>query len=242
MRGMPSRRILIAAALGGVALALTGCAAHRLSTARALARASEPYQQQPATASARLLVVGDSTGVGTGASAAAASVPGRIGADQPTWAIDNLAADGARFADVVAQLEAATARGQRYDTVLVMAGGNDVIRFTAEAELAAHITRSAGLARALAPRVVFLPCGNVGNAPLFWQPLSAWLSARSRTLHRLVRETAQRSGAAYVNLYQEAADDPFVRDARRLNAADGLHPSDDGYAVWRDTLRRQAGL
>jgi lysophospholipase L1-like esterase len=242
MNSPPALRTLAAVAVGVTALALTGCAAQRLSTARALAQASEPYQQQPAAPTARLLIVGDSTGVGTGAGHSAGSVAGRLGAEHPGWVIDNRAADGARFAGVVAQLEAARAQGTRYDVVLVMAGGNDVIRLTRQAELEAQIDRTALVAQDLAPKVIFLPCGNVGNAPFFWPPLSWWMSDRSRLLHRLVQDAAQQSGASYVNLYQDRQQDPFVRDADRLNAADGLHPSAEGYAVWRNELRRQAGL
>ena len=48
-------------------LMLGGCAASRISTAAQLARESEPFQTNPPNAALRLLLVGDSTGVGTGA-------------------------------------------------------------------------------------------------------------------------------------------------------------------------------
>ncbi|MDT9081453.1 hypothetical protein RSW80_25825, partial [Escherichia coli] len=46
---------------------LSGCAVWKVGTSVQLARESEPFQAQPAQAAARLLVVGDSTAVGTGA-------------------------------------------------------------------------------------------------------------------------------------------------------------------------------
>jgi len=87
-----------------------------------------------------------------------------------------------------------------------------------------------------------MPGGNVGNAPFFFAPLSWIMTSRSRELHAMVRASAAARGAVYVNLFKEAADDPFVRDPQRLHAADGLHPSDDGYALWYSELRSQAAL
>ena len=70
---------LAAAAGAGVLLVTGGCAVWRLGEAPALARASEPFQQVPATPAVRLLVVGDSTGVGTGATQATRSLAGMMG-------------------------------------------------------------------------------------------------------------------------------------------------------------------
>lgn len=212
----------------------------RLDHSRKLAQASEPFSVRPPGATARLLVVGDSTGVGTGASAARYSVAGRIATDHPQLEVVNRAADGARFADVVRQLDAAPA--PRFDIVLIQAGGNDVIRFTSADVLRAQVDEALRLAHDKAATVIIMPAGNVGNAPFFFPPLSWIMTSRSRDLHATVRASAASSGARYVNLFKEAADDPFVRDPQRLHAADGLHPSDDGYALWYAELQAQAAL
>jgi len=212
----------------------------RLDHARKLARDSEPFNVRPPGATARLLVLGDSTGAGTGASSARYSVAGRIAADHPFLEIVNRAEDGARFEDVVRQLDAAPAT--RYDIVLIQAGGNDVIRFTSADKLQAQIDEALRLAGDKASMVIIMPSGNAGNAPFFFAPLSWIMTSRSRELHTMVRASAAASGAVYVNLFKEAADDPFVRDPQRLHAADGLHPSDDGYALWYSELRSQAAL
>ncbi len=228
------------AGLGGVVLMTAGCAVARLDHARKLAELSEPFTVHPPAATARLLVVGDSTGVGTGASTARFSLAGRIATDHPQLEIVNRAEDGARFADVVRQLEADPAT--RFDIVLIQAGGNDVIRFTGAEPLRAHIDEALRLANAKATMVILMPSGNVGNAPFFFAPLSWIMTSRSRDLHAMVRASVASSGAVYVNLFKEAADDPFSREPQRLHAADGLHPSDDGYALWYSELRSQATL
>ncbi|MOA60283.1 hypothetical protein D3C78_1851200 [compost metagenome] len=68
------------------------------------------------------------------------------------------------------------------------------------------------------------------------------MSARARTLHDVVRETAQRRQAVYVNLYKDREHDPFAQQPDLLHASDGLHPSDPGYRIWFDELMQQAQL
>lgn len=211
--------------------------AWRLHESAELVRLSEPLQRSPAQPTMRLLIVGDSTAVGTGATSPGASVAGLLGQHFARLQIDNRARDGAKFAEIMAQLE-----GQdRCDMVLVMAGGNDVIRLRGLRALRLDIDRVTQRARQRAELVVLMPAGNVGNAPFFLAPVSWWMTWRSRRLHAAVREAAARHGAVVVNLFRESADDPFVRQPA-LNAADGLHPGDAGYREWFDQLMSQAAL
>ncbi len=152
-------------------LGTTGCAAWRIKQSAELARQSEPFEASPPGASATLLVVGDSTAVGTGASSPASSLPGLIARRHPRLRIVNRAKDGARFADIARQLEGSQG-GERFDAVLMLGGGNDVIRLTGEDALAGQIDQAARLARARAPLVIMMPSGNVGSAPFFFPPWS----------------------------------------------------------------------
>ena len=215
-----------------------GQAAWRIRQSVELARQSEPFQASPAGATARLLIVGDSTAVGTGATSPAHSLAGLISRDHPRLKIVNRAMDGARFADIARQLQGT----ERFDAVLVLGGGNDVIRLTDQPLLAQHIDAVARQARSRAPLVVLMPPGNVGNAPFFMPPLSWLMAQRSRALHGFVRQAAADHGALYVSLYKAQASDPFAQRPDELNARDGLHPSDAGYRLWHDALNAQAAL
>ncbi len=237
MRRLP---FALTAVAGALLVLVAGCAAVRIEEGRKLARASTPYSTAPASANASLLVVGDSTGVGTGAKDPANSVAGRLSAALPHLAIENRSENGAHASDVLRQLAASPTA--HYDAILVQVGGNDVIGFTREDELRANMHALAQTAARQARLVIFMPAGNVGNAPLFFPPLSWVMTARSRTLHSIVKEAAAQSGAVYVNLFQEKEDDPFIREPERLHAADGLHPSDDGYALWEAQLLAQSNL
>ena len=232
----PSRWLAWSAA--ATVLLLAGCAATRLHTAAELARQSEPLQQRVDSAPVRLLIVGDSTAVGTGASAPDRSLAGLLAQAYPGLHIENRGRDGATLAEVPHQLEASAAR---FDAVLVLAGGNDVIRLRDLDNTGSHLDRIAQLAKVRADTVVLMPAGNVGNAPFFFPPVSWWMASRSRDLHARVRDAAQRQGVGYVRLFKERADDPFAQH-RELNAKDGLHPSDGGYEVWFKELMAQSTL
>jgi lysophospholipase L1-like esterase len=162
---------------------------------------------------------------------------GLLAREYPQLLIDNRGRDGALLADVVSQL----ATDDRFDVVLVLAGGNDVIRLRSRDAMRADIERVANAAAARAPLVVLMPSGNVGNAPFFFLPLSWLMTSRSRALHDFVADSATRSGFIYVDLFRERANDPFVADPS-LNASDGLHPSDAGYRNWWGELQKQAAL
>ena len=233
----PRLAALLAVAAG--ALLLTGCAPGRISNLAELARNAEPFTAHPPQPEKRLLIVGDSTAVGTGADTPAQSLAGLIGQHHPRWHIDNLAANGAKFADVAQQLKGA---GVGYDMVLVLAGGNDVIRFTPMFSLRNELQQTVALAAQKGRHVVLMPCGNVGHAPFFAAPLTWVFARRSERLHGVVQEVAATQGAQYVRLLRPRDEDPFVIHRDTLNAADGLHPSSAGYAEWYRELVVQGGL
>ena len=95
-----TRRLLTLTAVAAGALLLTACAPWRMWTAADLARDAQAYTAQPTQPTQRVLVVGDSTAVGTGAATPAESLPGLIGQQHPQWHIDNLAANGAKFEEI----------------------------------------------------------------------------------------------------------------------------------------------
>lgn len=238
---MTRSKPLLLAASALALLMLTGCTAWRVAQSIELARHSVPLQVQPPAPAGRLLIVGDSTAVGTGASTPQASLAGLLAARFPGLLIENRGRDGATFADVARQLAGPGRGGGPFDMVLVNAGGNDVIRLRNLNTVAQDIDRVAQLARQTAPFAVLMPAGNVGNAPFFLPPVSWWMTQRARRLHAAVATSAQRHGAVYVRLFEERENDPFAQH-RTLNASDGLHPSDAGYRLWLQQLLLQAGL
>lgn len=233
----PSLPWLLWGALAAALLWLGTRTAGRLRDAADLVQASEPLQRPLAQPRARLLIVGDSTAVGTGASTPQASLAGLLARTFPGLAIENCGRDGATFADIPRQL----AGGGRFDVVLIQAGGNDVIQLRDLDAAGRDIRESIRRAGEQAALVVVMPAGNVGNAPFFFPPISWLMSWRARRLHQAVRDATGQLGAGYVNLYKDRDVDPFAQQAE-LNARDGLHPSDAGYRVWLGELLLQSRL
>ena len=201
---------------------------------RSIVPPAEGFEQDPTRPVGSLLVVGDSTALGAGAEEPRQSVAGRLGRRFPGLRIRNLAVDGARLADVSDQL--ASVGTERFDMVLIMAGGNDVLRFTPLTRLRAEATRVNAAAMAIARHVAWMPPGNLGAVPLWYWPMSRIIDRRSRRVRTALVEVASSMCAIYIDLYHPAAVDPFAIDSKRFLAADGVHPSGAGYCYWTAAL------
>lgn len=177
---IPARRSHLKSVLWGMAgaalLLQLGCTAGRMRQSIALARASEPLQRSVEQARVRLLIVGDSTAVGTGASSPQSSLAGLLAQTFPDLHIENRSRDGATFDAIEQQLGG----DGHFDMVLVQAGGNDVIRLRDLDAVRQDIARVTRCAFERADRVVLMPAGNVGNAPFFFPPVSWLMTSRAR--------------------------------------------------------------
>lgn len=224
--------------LAGLAAGTAGYAALRLAGSARLADRSRAFDRLANPEGTRLLVVGDSTAGGAGASHPGSSLPGLLSRANPSLTVINKAQHGARFEDFLAQLDG----DEPFDAVVILGGGSDVIRMSRLSAVRDTVQRVAQRARVHAELVVFMPPGNIGNARAFLPPWSWWMTARSRRLNAIVSEVARANGALCVSLFQEREDDPFARHPRRMHARDGLHPSDAGYELWQRELETQVQL
>ena len=233
----------LASGLAGALLAATAAQAARVAfgvrRAHAFSNRAQRYARQLEHPSHRLLIVGDSTGVGLGALTIEDSIAGRLARDFPLASIENRAELGARIACVLRQL--ANIEGS-YDAVLIAAGGNDIIRRTPYGELCEALQAVIARAREVAPLVIVVNSGNVGGAPLFGWPLSILLSRRSLQVRRIFVLTCRRMRAQFVNLTFAPRRDPFGRQRELYFAEDGLHPSSAAYEYCYDILKRRTRL
>jgi lysophospholipase L1-like esterase len=113
--------------------------------------------------------------------------------------------------------------------VLVVVGGNDVVRRTPLAQFAAAYAQLLVALRVRAPRATIVACGvpDVARSPLFADTF-AKTEAIARADDAAVRRVAAAHGAAFVDLFT-------LTRARGINAdffaSDDFHPSDAGYAL-----------
>ena len=201
---------------------------------------SQPFTRHLPEADRRLLVIGDSTAVGTGASHPRDSVAGRLAQTLPGVAVVNLARDGARIRDVREQLRRAP--DGDFDVVLIQAGGNDILRFTGLARLRETTSSLLAAARSRADKVVMMSTGDVGTAPAFPPPIDWLYSWRTRHVRDLFLDLAAEHDIEYVDLYVPSPGDPFRSDPERFYARDGLHPSSEGYRMWFEKLIEETSI
>lgn len=183
----------------------------------------------------RLLVVGDSTAVGVGASKKDTTIAGLFARD-PNISIENRSVSGAKLSDTLMQLKGA--REEKYALVLIQAGANDVINFVPYKEVEKNTLELLKVAKEKSVYAVMLSAGNVGLAPIFPYPYSRLITLRTKAVQEIIRQEAKRQGVAYVELFAERGEDVFEKDEKRYYAADGLHLRDDGYAYWYQEIRK----
>ena len=168
----------------------------------------------------RMLVLGDSTAVGTGAPPEM-SVAARLARAYLDVSIDNRGADGASLADTLGQLQ--EDEGPAPLMMLIMSGGNDVFRMATVRRMERHLDRLLEAAIRRAPRVVLMSPGNFASAPGLWWPLDGVMGWRSRVARDAFRRIADRHPILHVSLFREAREDPFAQDPARFYADDGVH-------------------
>ena len=205
-----------------------------------LADTSTAFEVRNPLAVKRLLIIGDSTGVGTGADDPADSVAGRIARDFPSVEIVNMSIDGAKASEVSEQLDALEDNG--FDLVLLQVGGNDIFRFTDPYMLKNSVAGIIRLAGRFAPEIIFMSTGNVGSAPAFFPPMSWIYTERTRTVRSVFMLVSREKGIEYVDLFREKSEDPFLADPQKYFAADMIHPGSEGYALWYEELKNQSSL
>ena len=223
--------------LGMIELSILGV---RIYKGRRIAAESTPYEAIRPNASKTLLIIGDSTGVGTGAVRPQDSIAGRMAAEFKDVNITNLSRNGAKVRDVYEQLQGTGDRS--FDVIIMHAGANDILYFSPFEHLRESVQELLESALKKGTHVIFLSNGNLGLAPAFFPPLSWIYTSRARKVRRLFMDVAAERGVQYVDLFREKGADPFAENPERFYAHDYLHPGSEGYRYWYEEIKKQSSL
>ncbi len=201
-----------------------------INIGRVLAMKARPFSRTKPDSGMSILVIGDSTAVGTGASSPEHSLAGLLGVHFPNASIENRGVNGAKTRELIERLKKLSDR--HFDLIMIHIGGNDVVRFTERKELKHDIDSVLRLAKQLADKVVLVSTGNVGTAKLLPYGTRWLFTWRTRQVREILKSAAVKQGVSYADLFREHANDPFALEPRKYYAADFFHPSDAGYLDW----------
>jgi lysophospholipase L1-like esterase len=168
----------------------------------------------------RLVVVGDSTAVGTGADSLADALPGRLGKLLGArWRA--IGRNGATASQVLHD-HLDDAAGGPADVAVVLVGWNDALKLRSPRAFARDLGAIIDRLRAASPdgRVVVVAPPAFGSFPVLRQPLRMALGAHAANLTRVAERVAGEHGALFARGF----------DGRSV-AADGFHPDGAGYAT-----------
>ena len=212
--------------------------------ARTTPMSSQPSKELPSvhvdSVRKNILVVGDSTAVGTGAQSPQDSLAGRLARDFPHSKIVNLAANGSLTRNVLEQLE--KREGECFDMIFISTGGNDIWHFSRISKLKRDLEKILILAKEMSRgRVFLLLYNNIGDAPAFSFLTRDFLKKRGEKVHAVFKEVSSKHGVPYIELFTEEERNPFLDSETQkvLFAADGIHPSGDGYRYWYNRMWRE---
>jgi lysophospholipase L1-like esterase len=205
----------------------------RVQISKQVVRVAVPYSRPSTDTRVSLLVLGDSTGVGVGASKPEDTVAGRLASRIDATVVENYAVSGAVVTDLLTQIK--QAKLDEYSVILVQIGGNDIIRFHDSGTVGMHLAKAL---RSLPPAhsVFLMSAGNVGATTLFPFFIRPFHTSLTMKYHRVFERVASAADVEYINLYTPPVTDVFVTDPKKYFSADGLHPSSDGYGVWFEKL------
>jgi len=217
----------------------------RLWRVRSLMRAAEPFSQRPPRPRERVVIAGDSTAVGAGSSHPRLSVAGRIGMALAKAEVSNVARAGTRLAHVPQQLDRLepdrVEPGRAVSLVIVLCGGEDVVRGASRRNIGSAIDGIAARVRALGARLILVPPGVLGRAPIWLPPLSSYYTWRARRVRRAIFDAARNhADVEVIDLAPARPAHRFAHDGERNYASDRLHPSDVGYAAWFEKIVQQS--
>jgi len=190
-----------------------------------------PYEQAGSGVGS-ILVIGDSTGYGTGASRSSESFAGRLGADFPAFSIKNDSVNGRQIAGAMEVAQNLTDTDQ-YDLVVLQIGANDLIAGRAAGQVATELQQLIETVIPHTKQIVVVSAGNIGATALFTGKEAEDLEASSRLFDQQMQQLDDSyDQVAFVSLFDEPADDPFVQQPEKYTSIDDLHPTSVGYEIW----------
>lgn len=190
-----------------------------------IAKAS-PYEQK--VGEPTLLILGDSTGYGTGASKSNESIAGLVG-QSFAISIKNNSSNGRTIVELLDEVKDLTGN---YEIILLQIGANDILKRRDIKVVEQELRAVEKILATHTQNIVMMSSGNVGSSPKFSGNEAEEYERLSREFRDMFLKVASETKIEYVDLFVEPENDPFVKNPEKYIALDGLHPSSAGYQKW----------
>lgn len=194
---------------------------------------TKPFEREISGAPT-ILVLGDSTGYGTGVKNSEDSIAGLVASDFPNYSIINNSVNGRTIGDL---LPVSKDVDGHYKLILLQIGANDILQGRKVEEVRPELRSILENLRPKADNIVMMSSGNIGGTPAFSGKKSKSYVEQSRVFREMYIEEVTLANAKYVDLFQEPEDDVFIKDPKKYLAMDDLHPSVEGYRYWYKSLK-----
>lgn len=208
-----------------------------------LIRVATPYSRaKPVLATPgtpmRILVLGDSTAVGTGATKNSNTTAGRLGSLYPDAEVVNISQNGLKIAGLLEKMNA-IGKDEYFDIILIQIGANDIIRFTDTDDIDTGIAEVLKRTEQMGTIVLVLHGGDIGESRFFPWYIRPFMSQRSNAVREIYKKHAVTYHANYIDLIDASISEALQVDPNLYYASDLLHLNDEGYGLWFDEIRKK---
>lgn len=185
----------------------------------------------------RLMMIGDSTAAGVGASVTTGTVGGHLATLLSESGISthlaSVAVSGSRARDLGPQVSRALLAKPNLAVILI--GANDATHLSSLGGLRTDIGEAVDRLRAAGIEVVVGTCPDLDAAFAFMQPLRSIAGWQGRRVARTERALLRGRGVFAVDIAH--ATGPTIKsDPARYLSVDRLHPNDEGYGLFAAAL------
>ena len=173
----------------------------------------------------RILVLGDSTGYGTGADSIDDTLLGRLAHDFPHVEVNNYAVNGSITNNLIHQLK--NIHERNYNLTIISTGGNDTWRFTnprnVERDLRIAVTQAKAISN---NNVVLIIYNNIASGPIFPFFVRYFILRRTKIINEIFMRVGAEYGIEAIPIFLNGEKCPH-----NFFSQDGLHPSSEGYRI-----------
>lgn len=187
--------------------------------------------------SLKLVMIGDSTAAGVGATATDGSVGGHLSESLGDAGFDvqlsSVAVSGSRVSDLSPQVSRALMG--KPDLAVILIGANDATHFSGLNELRHELNTDVRRLTDAGVQVVIGTCPEMRAGLAFMRPARDIVAWQGRRVARTERKAIRGTGAQDVDI-QKLTGPTFLHDTHRYLSSDRFHPNDEGYGVWSAAL------